>query len=190
MFDQYVSKQGKPELKHKVKKSNGSFYYITYSNNIFYLVFAENEFSENAIFNMIDFIHRQGISTMTERGKGLTKLAKDNFKNIMKDIVNKTESLNSTAENSNNNSRISQVQGEIDSVQLNMKDNIKKILVNLDDVNSINEKSATIRDGSLMYRNLAADYRNKTWWNSKIFKFGIIAICLILVTIIIFWAFS
>ena len=190
MFEQFINKRGELEQKNKIKKSNGCYYHITYPNNIFYLVFAETNFNEGVIYDMIDFIHRQGICKMTERGKGLTKLAKDNLKNIMKDVINKKPDNMSTSGTTRDNSLLSQVQGEIDNVQIEMKENIKKALVNVDEVNTMSDKSLVIHDGSLMYRNLAADYRRKTWWNSKFFKFGMLAIGLIIVAIIIFWAFT
>ena len=202
IFQQFVKRRGENDQRNKQKKINGCYYYITYSDNIFYLVFAELSFSENSIFDMIDYIHRQGISKMTERGKGLSQLAKDNLQNIMKDIVNKSETnpgtdsrynsgkTVSSTDSSVSNTVLSMAQGDVNSLHVEMKENVKKAMNNLEQVNIIDEKSASIRDGSLLYKNLAADYRRRTWWNSKIFKFGMIAICLILVGIIILWAFT
>jgi len=186
IFQQYSKSQNnKIESKNKVRASEGNFYFTIYPNNTFYLILAEHKYSEENVFNIISEIDRQSIYKLANQDEGLSKSGKNE---LMKLIRKYDEDNNSTLESAP--TKLTAARGELDCVKVEMQSNIKKVISNVEDITIVEEKASRISDGTLMYRNLAGEFRRTTWWNGVFFKYALIGILLVIAFFFIYWAFS
>jgi hypothetical protein len=87
-----------------------------------------------------------------------------------------------------NISKIADLQSDVNSVKADMRNNINKMVENVDDVNQLQEKSEALRFESIEYKQNSYDIRRFTFWQN--FKLWIIlgGVILLLVIILIWIA--
>jgi len=192
IFKQSNKSKLQPNKKNKERLLGGCFYYIVYKQNIFYLIFTAQNFAEELAFDFIDELHKKEIYSEVKGTNG--KFSEDSLKKIKK-VSGKfdlNESSTSTQESGNpeEKSKISIVQNEVNAAKADMHNNIKKAIINIEEVQIMDEKASKIADSSEVFKNLANDFRRATWWNSNAFKYGLIAIIICIGIFLIYWAFS
>ena len=171
LFDKIsIAKPATNNQRNKISITHGTLYYIISSSNIFYSVLA-NQNSEDKSYSLIsELIHEDISKYLNERGK----LSFEGI-NLLKNVYNKYQ-----------DNIILNVQNEISEVKSEVHKNINNIITNLDDVRNIDTKSSKIKDGSLLFREGANEYRRSVWWQTIRFKaFIVVMIVLVVVYIIL-----
>lgn len=82
-----------------------------------------------------------------------------------------------------NISKIADLQSDVNSLKVDMRKNINKMVESVDDVNQLQEKSAALKLESSEYKQNSVEVRRLTWWQN--FKMWIILGGVVLLLIII-----
>ena len=66
----------------------------------------------------------------------------------------------------NNFNKIAEIQKDVDEIKVQMKENIKKQVDSMEDVNKLEEKSANLKMQTADYANNANTLKKVTWWQN------------------------
>ena len=160
--------------RNKIMVSHGVLFYVISSKNIFYSVMTDSE-NEDMAYMLISELAQEDITNyLNEKGKL-------NFEgiNILRNLYDKFELSNHNSDTLNN------VQNEVNNVKLDVTSNIHNVITNMDDIRSIDTKSSKIKDGALLFKDGAHDYRRQVWWQTMKFKIFAVSIVVIIVVWII-----
>lgn len=153
---------------------DGDYYYIVTEPSLFFLVFAKSG-NETTVFKMIDNINQEHIPLMTNDIGELNAQGRQ----ALKGVIGKWQSgsvLNQTSE----------IQEVVNSIRIDIKDNIDQIVNNIDGLDELQNKSEKIKEIGKAYKDDANTLQKVTWWkNCKlIIIIALIVIVLILVIIL------
>ena len=143
IFDNIDEKETKNKQNKKVYQ-NYNIYYTLTNTDIFYLSalkkgFESNE-DENEIYQLFDDIEKQGIKKLTDKNGELSRIGKQNLKFCIeqsnKNKLKKNNSIlnffKSNQEKEQNTNTISLLSTQINEIQNDNKDGMKKLLSNVD----------------------------------------------------------
>ena len=196
------------ELMTKIKIENGlekniinfqtlsdkkiDIFYILTNKNILYIVFVEvlfiYNFKDEAIFELVEEIDSQGgIKKHLDTNGKLSKVGEQNLKFSIEKYQNtffsKNDVGNSSLIEEPKNNKIQVINEQIKSVQNDMKNNVKNMMGNINDINEIENKSVVIKDSSFKFRSdsLALEKKMKRKaWKNRIILIAIVVIDLAL----------
>ena len=86
-----------------------------------------------------------------------------------------------------NVNKVSELQSDVDSIKVDMKKNINKMVENVDDVQELQGKSDALRSSTAEYQRNAKEIKTITWWqNFKLWLIlaGVILILILLIVLI------
>lgn len=167
IFERYCkANNSKYEQRNRVSGGlEGNYYFTIAPTNIFYLVLAEAEYSEGTIFEMIDEIQKENIPLLVDEKKELNKLGY----NSLKTIVDRYQ---------NPKSKISAINNDINDIQVEMKQNIKKAMNNLEDVQVLDERANRLQIGASEFKKDAVELKKVTCFQNA--KWTLILIILVI----------
>ena len=198
------------ELMTKIKIENGlekniinfqtlpdkkiDIFYILTNKNILYIAFVEvlfiyiDNFKDEAIFELVEEIDSQGgIKKHLDKNGKLSKVGEQNLKFSIEKYQNtffsKNDVGNSSLIEEPKNNKIQVINEQIKSVQNDMKNNVKNMMGNINDINEIENKSVVIKDSSFKFRSdsLALEKKMKRKaWKNRIILIAIVVIVLAL----------
>ena len=193
IFDNIEEKETK-KAKNKEVYQNFNIYYTITNTDIFYLGALKKGFEskedEDIIFQLFYDIENQGIKKLTDKNGELSKIGKQNLKFCIeqsnKNTLKKNNSiLNFFKMNNNdkeqNSNTISLLSTQINDIQNDVKDGMKKLLTNVDDIENLNTKSEKIKDSSVDFKNEATILQKRI----KCRRISILICFIVLITIII-----
>ena len=161
------------DLRNKVDNRGKGYYYFTInSKNIFYLILGDNNLKERDAFGLMDELQNENIPLMIDSKSG--KLNLEGRKKL-KEMVEDFEK--------NKSNKIQGIQNEVDQVKDVMKNNIKNMYNNVEDVEIMEKKADELRVGAEEYNKSAVKLKRTTWWQNC--KWWIILISVIVLLIII-----
>lgn len=164
--------QRKWNERSKIQVSQGSYYFTMVPPNLFLLCLVEFNYPERKAFELIEEINKDHIPMMTAENGELNQSGRQMLKNLIDKFQNPQD-------------KISDIQRDVNEIQLEMKDNIRKVMVNIDDAKKLQETSDRIKNNSMDYRKNAKDLERTTWWNNckltLIIAGAVIALILIIV---------
>lgn len=156
----------------KVPNKNGNYYFTSLIPSMFYLVLAEASYNETYVFELINEIHSSSIVDSVD-DNGLIKLEGRQYLKVLIDKYQKKASY------------ISSINNDINDIKIEMKGNIRNLVVNQDSLEGLNKQSNEIKEGSNVFNKNATDLKRITCWqNWKLWI--IIILILIAVAIAIF----
>ena len=141
-----------------------NIYYSLINKGILYIVFVEilavylDNFKDEAIFELIEEIDNQGIKSNIDKSGKLTNIGKQNLKFAVEKYQNSYLAGNEMATNPSlieeapKDNKIAVINEQIKGVQNDMKNNVKNMVVNIQDINEMENKSAAIKDASFQFR--------------------------------------
>jgi hypothetical protein len=163
------SKNTKYEERNKVVGTDGNYYFTIMPTNTFYLVLADGEFPQARVFNLIEEIHKESIYLLVDEKAELNKIGKQSLKQIC-DSYQRDEKL-------------AEVNKDIESIRIEMKQNVKNIVGNLEDVEVLKNQSEKIKDSSNTFAKKSAELKRLTCWSN--FKWTIILSVLVIGVLLI-----
>ena len=140
-----------------------NIYYSLLNKGILYILFVEvlsiylDNFNDESIFELIEEIDNQGIISNTDKNGKLNKIGKQNLKFVVEKYQNsfyegKEVSNPSLIEEAPKDNKIAVIKEQIRGVQNDMKNNVKNMITNIQDINEIENKSVAIKDTSFQFR--------------------------------------
>ena len=163
------------DLRNKVDNRGKGYYYFTInSKNIFYLILGDNNLKERDAFGLMDELQNENIPLMIDSKSG--KLNLEGRKKL-KEMVEDFEK--------NKSNKIQGIQNEVDQVKDVMKNNIKNMYTNVENVEIMEKKADELRVGAEEYNKSAVKLKRTTWWQNCKWWIILIAVIVLLIIIII-----
>ena len=85
----------------------------------------------------------------------------------------------------NNTDKIQDIQSQVDEVKDTMKNNIKEIYNNVEDLDKIEQKAIELKKGAEEYNYSAVKLKRATWWQNCKWIIILVAVVVLLIIIII-----
>ena len=163
------------DLRNKVSnKDKGNYFFTINSKNIFYLVYADKSLKEREAFELIDNLQQENIPLLIDSKNGKLNLyGRQQLKLLIEDFIN------------NKKNKIQDIQLEVDEVKDVMKQNIKKMAVNVENVENLEQKAIDLKKGAEDYNSSATKLRRATWWSNCKWCIILVAVVVLLVVIIL-----
>lgn len=144
IFDKLANqKSHKYDERFKVESRFGIFHFTIFPTNTFYLVVADKYFPPRNVFEMINELHEKMIYLLVNEKGEISNSGKKKFLEI---VEKKKGGQNKALENA---------QVAIDDVKLEMQNNIKKVMSNMEDVEELDRKAKNIEVGAEMMKDNA-----------------------------------
>ena len=160
-------------LRNKVdNRGKGNYFFTINSNNIFYLISGDNNLKEREAFELIDILQEENIPLLVDSKTGKLNLeGRKKLNSIVEDFIK------------NNSNKIQNIQNEVEEVKDTMKNNIKNMYYNVENVEIMDKKALELRKGAEEYNRSAVKLKRATCWQN--FKWLIILIAVVVLLIII-----
>ena len=172
-------------------------YYSLLNKGILYIVFVEilfiylEHFKEDSIFELIEEIDTQGIKLSVDKTGKLTNVGVQNLKfaveKYQNTFFNKNDLVNNRSlieEAPPQDNKIAVINEQIKGISNDMKNNVKNMITNINDINEIENKSVAIKDSSFKFRrdSLALEKKmKKNVWRNRIILIVVVVVVLCLV---------
>ena len=172
-------------------------YYSLLNKGILYIVFVEllsiylENFKEDSIFELIEQIESQNIKLNVDKNGKLTNIGKQNLKFAVEKYQNSFFSRSDLPSNPSlieeappQDNKIAVINEQIRGVSNDMKNNVKNMITNINDINEIENKSVAIKDSSFKFRrdSLALEKKmKKNAWRNRIILIVVVVVVLCLV---------
>ena len=170
----------KLDERNKITSKDENYYFTFCKPDLIYIILASSEYPERYIFELIQKINEENIPTMVnDETRELNPSGRQALKQLI-DVYQEPQNIN----------RISDIQTDLDSIQVDMKKNINKMVESVEDVNDLQNKSAQLKMETSDYQKNAVEIKKITWWQN--FKLWLIigGIVLLLVAIILIIVFA
>lgn len=154
----------------KVPNKNGSYCFICLKPNLFFLGLIDNKYSEDEIFLMFEEINNSSIG---ENIKLTGQLKSENIQ-YLKLIIEKYQKKSSV---------IREINNDISDIKIEMKDNIRSLITNNQNLENLNKQSEDIKDGSAAFQEDARELKKQACWNN--WKLIIIIISIVIVILVV-----
>ena len=163
----------KIDERNKITSKNENYYFTFCHPDLIYLVLVNNEYPERYVFELIQKINDEKIPTMVnDETRELNPSGRQSLKQLI-DVYQDPKNI----------SKIADLQSDVNSIKVDMRKNINKMVESVDDVNQLQEKSAALKLESSEYKQNSVEVRRLTWWQN--FKMWIILGGVVLLLIII-----
>ena len=163
----------KLDERNKITSKNENYYFTFSHPDLIYLVLVNNEYPERYVFELIQKINDEKIPTMVNDE---TRELNPSGRQALKQLID-------VYQDPKNISKIADLQSDVNSIKVDMRKNINKMVESVDDVNQLQEKSAALKLESSEYKQNSVEVRRLTWWQN--FKMWIILGGVVLLLLII-----
>ena len=174
IFNKLCKSQNKKiDERNKITSKNENYYFTFCNPDLIFIVLANNQYPERYIFELIHTINEKSIPSMVnDETRELNPSGRQELKQLI-DIYQDPKNVN----------KIAEIQNDVDSVKVDLKKNINKMVESVDDVNELQNKSEALKLETDDYKKNSVEVRKITWWQN--FKLWIILGIIVLILIII-----
>lgn len=175
IFSQYTNNlESKYGIRNKIQTEEGIFYCTIYKNNIFYLGLFDDNYPEKIAFQIIEEIKNDNIHLLV------------NPKEELNDIGKKTLKDKLIIYDKKNPDKVKEINEELDEIKIEMRESVKKVINNNENLDQLDEKAVKIKDNANMFKKEAAAVQNKTLWAKHKWNLiiGLIIVGILLVIIV------
>ena len=161
--------------RNKITSKDENYYFMNVKPNYLFIILVNNQYQERYAFELIAKIMEENIPTMINDETGELN---PSGRQALKELVNKYQDIKSI-------NKIAEIQSGVDSLKVDMKKNITKMVESVDNVNELQNKSEQLKLESQNYKDSSVEIRKLTWWQNCKLWVIIIGIVLLLVLIIV-----
>ena len=161
------------EERNIISAKQNKYFFTLYEPNIVFIVYADGSYPDKLVFTMFEEVKKENVVSMINEE---TKELNPNGRQSLKQIIEKYQDREKI-------DKIASIQKDVDDAKIQVKNNINKIIENVDDIEVLEGKSKELRIASEDYMNSANEIRKVTIWQN--FKLWIILISVILFIFII-----
>ena len=168
----------KLDERNKITSKDENYYFTFTRPDLIFIILAQNDYPERYIFELIQKINEENIPTMVnDETRELNPSGRQALKQLI-DVYQDPKNMN----------RLSDIQSDVDSIKVDMKQNINKMVENVEDVNDLQNKSEALKMETSDYKKNAVEIKQITWWQN--FKLYLIigGVVLLLILLIIWMA--
>ena len=161
--------------RNKITSKDENYYFMNVKPNYLFIILVNNQYQERYAFELISKIMEENIPTMINDETGELN---PSGRQALKELVNKYQDIKSI-------NKIAEIQSGVDSLKVDMKKNITKMVESVDNVNELQNKSEQLKLETEDYKKTSVEIRKLTWWQNCKLWVIIIGIVLLLVLIIV-----
>ena len=165
----------KYDERNKITSKEENYYFMNVKPNYLFIILVNNQYQERYAFELISKIMEENIPTMINDETGELN---PSGRQALKELVNKYQDIKSI-------NKIAEIQSGVDSLKVDMKKNITKMVESVDNVNELQNKSEQLKLETEDYKKTSVEIRKLTWWQNCKLWVIIIGIVLLLVLIIV-----
>ena len=165
----------KYDERNKITSKEENYYFINIKPNLLFVVLVNNQYPERYVFELINKIIEENIPTMINDE---TRELNPSGRQALKELVNKYQDIKSI-------NKIAEIQKDVDSLKVDMKKNINKMVESVDDVNDLQNKSEQLKLETEDYKKNSVEVRKLTWWQNCKLWVIIIGIVVLIVLVIV-----
>ena len=146
----------KLDERNKIVSKGEIYYFIFTQTNLIFLVLVDESYPERLVFQLIETIKNEKITLMVNDE---TKELNPQGRQAIKQLVEQYQ-------DQKNFNKIAEIQKDVDEIKVQMKENIKKQVDSMEDVNKLEEKSANLKMQTADYANNANTLKKVTCWQN------------------------
>ena len=161
--------------RNKITSKDENYYFMNVKPNYLFIILVNNQYPERYAFELISKIMEENIPTMINDETGELN---PSGRQALKELVNKYQDIKSI-------NKIAEIQSGVDSLKVDMKKNITKMVESVDNVNELQNKSEQLKLETEDYKKTSVEIRKLTWWQNCKLWVIIIGIVLLIVLIIV-----
>ena len=165
----------KYDERNKITSKDENYYFMNVKPNYLFIILVNSQYQERYAFELIAKIMEENIPTMINDETGELN---PSGRQALKELVNKYQDIKSI-------NKIAEIQSGVDSLKVDMKKNITKMVESVDNVNELQNKSEQLKLESQDYKKNAVELRKITWWQNCKLWVIIIGIVLLIILIIV-----
>jgi len=165
----------KYDERNKITSKDENYYFMNVKPNYLFIILVNNQYPERYAFELIAKIMEENIPTMINDETGELN---PSGRQALKELVNKYQDIKSI-------NKIAEIQGSVESLKVDMKKNITKMVESVDNVNELQNKSEQLKLESQNYKDSSVEIRKLTWWQNCKLWVIIIGIVLLIILIIV-----
>ena len=165
----------KYDERNKITSKEENYYFMNVKPNYLFIILVNDQYPERYAFELISKIMEENIPTMINDETGELN---PSGRQALKELVNKYQDIKSI-------NKIAEIQSGVDSLKVDMKKNINKMVESVDDVNELQNKSEQLKLESQDYKKNSVELRKITWWQNCKLWVIIIGIVLLIVLVIV-----
>ena len=165
----------KYDERNKITSKEENYYFMNVKPNYLFIILVNNQYQERYAFELISKIMEENIPTMINDETGELN---PSGRQALKELVNKYQDIKSI-------NKIAEIQSGVDSLKVDMKKNITKMVESVDNVNELQNKSEQLKLESQNYKDSSIEIRKLTWWQNCKLWVIIIGIVLLIILIIV-----
>ena len=199
-----ISEEQTKRKKNKVELEKYIIFYTFANINIFYLavILKGTLYSkqENLVYELFEDVENRGIKKLINENGELTIVGKQNLKFCIEQDQ-ETNRRNYEKNNDNGNdylkqkkekdmAKISLINDDLNDIQDNVKESMKNILTNVNDMQDLDDKSSKIRDLSDQFQKDSSIMERKLRCRKYIHRGLIIGLAVIVLSVIIYLIFK
>lgn len=161
------------DLRNKINNNNdGNYFFTINSQDIFYLVLADQNINERDAFALMDYIQNEKIPLLIDIStQQLNLYGRQQLKTVIEKFFE------------NNNNKLNDINLELEDTKKIMKDNIRDMTKNVDEIENMEGKAVQIKENADLFNKNANNLRKAAWWANC--KWTIILILVIILLLII-----
>jgi hypothetical protein len=167
------SQNKKIDERNKITSKSENYYFTFCKPDLIYILLANNQYPERYVFELIHKVNEENIPSMVnDETRELNPSGRQQLKGLIENY-----------QNPSNINKIAEIQNDVNSLKVDMKKNIDKMVESVDDVNELQNKSEQLKLETQDYKQNANEIRRITLWQN--FKLWIILGLVVLILIII-----
>ena len=199
-----ISEEQTKKKKNKIELEKYLIYYTFTNLNIFYLaVILKGSLyhkQENLVYELFEDVENRGIKKLVNENGELTIVGKQNLKFCIEQDQD-TNRKNYEKNNDNLNNYINQqkekdmaklslINNDLNDIQDNVKESMKNILSNVNEMQDLDDKSAKIKDISIQFQKDSTLLERKLRYRKYIQRGLIICFAIIILIVILYFIFK
>ena len=165
----------KLDERNKITSKNENYYFTFCKPDLIYIILVNNQYPERYVFELIQKINEENIPNMVnDETRELNPSGRQSLKQLI-DAYQEPKNIN----------KIAELQCDVDSLKVDMKKNINKMVESVDDVNELQNKSEALKMETADYKQNSVEVRRITWWQNVKLMIALGGVVLILIILII-----
>ena len=197
----HISEEQTKKKKNKIELEKYVIYYTFTNQNIFYLaVILKGSLynkQENLVYELFEDVENRGIKKLVNENGELTIVGKQNLKFCIEQDQD-TNRKNYEKNNDNLNdymkkqkekdmAKLSLINNELNDIQDNVKESMKNILTNVNEMQDLDDKSAKIKDISIQFQKDSTLLERKLRYRKYIQRGLIICFTIVVLIVILYF---
>ena len=135
-------------IRNKINEGSSMYFFMLYPTQIFILAVTSSGFSESKAYAYLEDVHRDNIYNMIDGSGKFSKLGQNALKNLV--------------EKHTSQGKLDQVNSELTDIIIGMKDNVGKVVSNIEKGDEIEKKADRLKTDAEQFNKHATELKRAT----------------------------